>query len=314
VNLLRNGPTAVLMYHSIATRRRDPHELAVSPDHFAAQIEHLTGRAEVVPFRDVLRPAPGPRVAITFDDGYADNLHVAKPVLAAAAAPATVFIATDNVTDRTREFWSNRIEHVILDAPDRCAVLELEVEGRRVRVDVRTPEGRARALVVVHRMLRRRPLPEIETALRTVAEQMGSGEQLCAEHCMMTDDEVRALVSDGLIEVGGHTRSHVMLSAVPAAEQRREIGEGRAVLESIVDRPVMSFAYPFGAWGEYNRASVNAVRDAGYEAACTTRTGLVSPVFGRFRIPRFMVLDWDADTFAAALEHWFKGRRAPQSY
>ena len=90
-----------------------------------------------------------------------------------------------------------------------------------------------------------------------------------------------------------------MLSAVSAAEQRQEIGEGRAILESIVNRPVTSFAYPFGAWGEYNGASVDAVRDAGYEAACTTREGLVSRVFGRFRIPRFMVLDWDAETFAA---------------
>jgi peptidoglycan/xylan/chitin deacetylase (PgdA/CDA1 family) len=130
----------------------------------------------------------------------------------------------------------------------------------------------------------------------------------------MTPDEVRALASDGLVEIGGHTRSHVMLSAVPAAEQRRDIGEGRAILESIVDAPVTSFAYPFGAWGEYNRASVDAVRDAGYEAACTTRNGLVSSVFGRFRIPRFMVLDWDTDTFASALKRWFTGRRAPESF
>jgi len=314
MNLLRNGPNAVLMYHSIATRRRDPHLLTVSPDHFAAQIERLSRLAEVVPFLDVLRPAPGPRVAITFDDGYADNLHAAKPVLAAAGVPATVFIATDNVTDGTREFWSDRIEHLILDAPAGCEMLELEVQGRRVLVDVRTPEGRARALVVVHRMLRCRPQSEIAAALRNVAEQMGSTEQTCADHRMMTPEEVRSLVSDGLVDVGGHTRTHVMLSAVPADEQRREIGEGRSVLESIVDAPVMSFAYPFGAWGEYNRASVDAVRDAGYEAACTTRNGLVSPRFGRFRIPRFMVLDWDGPTFVAAVERWFTGRRSPLSF
>jgi peptidoglycan/xylan/chitin deacetylase (PgdA/CDA1 family) len=163
-------------------------------------------------------------------------------------------------------------------------------------------------------MLRCRPLSEIEAALRNVAEQLGSTEQTCADHRMMTPEEVRALVSDDLVEVGGHTRTHVMLSAVPAEDQLREIGEGRAILESIVDAPVTSFAYPFGAWGEYNRASVRAVRDAGYEAACTTRNGLVSALFGRFRIPRFMVLDWEASTFAAALEHWFAGRRAPQSF
>ena len=59
MNLLRNGPTAVLMYHSIATRRRDPFQLAVSPEHFAAQIERLREVADVVPFSDVLRSAPG---------------------------------------------------------------------------------------------------------------------------------------------------------------------------------------------------------------------------------------------------------------
>ncbi len=307
MNVLRQGPTAVLMYHSIAARVRDPNRLSVSPDRFAAQLECLVHLADVVPLAQVDAPSTGPRFVLTFDDGYANNLTLAEPLLRAAQMPATVFVATDNVTEPTREFWSNRLEHLVLDAEPPVQRLVVEISGRTVSVDVRTPAGRERAYRLVHRLLRRLPVSTIETKLVEIGEQLGSTGRVCPEHRMMMPHEVRRLAAAGLVEVGGHTISHSMLSALAPDDQRHEVGGGRARLQEIVGRPVSSFAYPFGDWGEFDRASVAAVREAGYVRACTTRFGLFYPTMSRFRIPRFPVLDWDEHEFARVVKRWLKG-------
>ena len=55
----------------------------------------------------------GREVAITFDDGYRDNLTSAKPILERAEAPATVFITMDRL-GAAREFWWDELAHMCL--------------------------------------------------------------------------------------------------------------------------------------------------------------------------------------------------------
>ena len=307
--LLRHGPTAVLMYGSIAARARDPNFLAVDPERFADHLEHLRHAADVVPLMELGLKSTGPRIVITFDDGYANNATVAEPLLTAAQLPATVFVATDNVDNPRREFWSNRLEHLVLDADPATGLLDVRINGRRVQADVRTPAGRERTCRFIHRALRPFPVPVIEEELVGVGAQLGSDGSTCPDHRMMTQDELQRLAASPLIEVGGHTISHPVLAALSPDEQRHQIGDGRSRLEEMTGCSVSSFAYPFGGRGDFNRTSVAAVREAGYRRACTTRVGLFYPPMSRFRIPRFMVLNWDRREFASQLKRWLEGAR-----
>ena len=95
----RRPKPVILMYHRVAVPRVDPWDLAVHPDHFADQLAVLrTSRRPLAlsEFVDRARRGslPGDAVAITFDDGYADTLRQARPRLAAAGVPATLFLAT----------------------------------------------------------------------------------------------------------------------------------------------------------------------------------------------------------------------------
>ena len=108
----------ILMYHRIADEPVDPWGLAVSPARFEEQLQVLRRTRHPLPLTDfvhrlVAGTLPARAVALTFDDGYADNLFAGKPRLVAADIPATVFLATGYL-DRTGEFWWDELARLIL--------------------------------------------------------------------------------------------------------------------------------------------------------------------------------------------------------
>ena len=87
---------AVLMYHSVSPYSSDPYLVTVSPARFRQQMAWLRARGlRGVGVAELLaaRAADGARglVGLTFDDGYADFMHYALPVLARYGFAATVF-------------------------------------------------------------------------------------------------------------------------------------------------------------------------------------------------------------------------------
>jgi peptidoglycan/xylan/chitin deacetylase (PgdA/CDA1 family) len=108
------------VYHAIGFVARNAPEWNgfVRPDRFAAQMDYLAQRRQVIPLDALLSPAPRtgpPRVAITFDDAYTSVLEHAVPVLRAHGFPATFFVPTkwigtanewDPKTELARELMS----------------------------------------------------------------------------------------------------------------------------------------------------------------------------------------------------------------
>ena len=303
----RHAPGLVLAYHRVTELPRDPFGLAVRPDRFAAHIDALLRAADVVPIAEVLRPAAGGRrrVAVTLDDGYADNAEVAAPILKEKGVPATFFVVTGGLDEGT-EFWWDRLEHVVLDAPDGVGPVDVELGGRLLRVDTRTEAGRQRALVALNRRMRVLRPELVERALDAVGAILGQWRGTCENHRRVTSDQVRDLLSAG--DVGAHTRTHPLLPALDGDRARQEIAGSRDDAERLVGGPVRNFAYPFGMDGAFDAAVARIVRDTGLETACVNLPGVVRKRTNRYLIPRASVGDIDAVAFTARVDRWFEGR------
>lgn len=279
------GPSAILLYHRVAEVDGDPHRLCVEPVRFAAHVEHLRLRADIVPLHTVCRPSRRTRVAITFDDGYADNATAVAPMLERLEAPATFFVVAG--TPRSRGFWWDRLERLMLDREPLDDFILLNIAGRPVRIDVRTARSRRRAHESVYRRLRRLPDDAIERALSDVDRQYGGSAR--ANPDLLSDDQLRALAEHPLFDVGAHTLTHPYLPSLPAAAKLDEAAGAKRLLERVIGGPVRTCSYPHGG---YDVGTLAAAAAAGYELACSSDVGRVRPWSARLRLPRNVVLDW----------------------
>ena len=268
---------------------------------------------------------PDRSVVVTFDDGYADNLHNAKPLLERYDVPATVFLST-GYTGHAREFWWDELDRLLLRPGTLPERLSLSVNGRMYRWELgeathyseeasrryshwrageEAPSSRHSLYSSLWELLRPMTEDERQRVLHELREWAGAESAGRPSHRPLTLEEVVALAQGELVEVGAHTVNHPALSALSPASQRDEILESKARLEEILGCPVTSFAYPYGWWSDYTPETVSIVREAGFACACSNFRGLVERSTDPFQLPRVQVRDWDGDKLARRLARWF---------
>src|SRR5829696_4965924 len=108
----------ILLYHRVIEIPSDPHLLSVTPSHFAEHLEVLRKYANPIRLEQAYRALEANKIAdrtvvITSDDGYADNLTHAVPLLEQHDVPATVFV-TSGYVNGGREFWWDELDRLLL--------------------------------------------------------------------------------------------------------------------------------------------------------------------------------------------------------
>jgi peptidoglycan/xylan/chitin deacetylase (PgdA/CDA1 family) len=313
------------MYHRINAGDPDVWGSSVTPAHLAEHLKILREIAVPLSLADFVRAHRGgklPRnaVAVTFDDGYADNLFEALPLLESFAIPATVFI-TSRYVGSEREFWWDELEQVLLRPGELPEVLELTINGefrrwelgrsaiyrrREHNLHLKAWEGKPGSRLQFYYSVWQALQPCTHEArleyLQTIARWAGTRPSARMSRRVLDHTELEKLASSRLIEIGAHSASHALLPAHPPAVQLGEIRDNKIYLESLLGQPLTSFAYPHGSYDAQTRA---LVKSAGFACACTTAPRRVARRFGdAFQLPRFQVENWSGDQFAGRLCCW----------
>lgn len=283
----RRGALIVLIYHRVLPA--PDLLLADEPDAatFAAQMDFVADMFRVLPLADAVNALgrgtlPPRAAAITFDDGYANNLEVAAPILTARGITASFFIATGFVDGGA--MWNDLVIDALRSAPAEFDLDSLGL-GRYALPDM---PARRQALDKIIGKLKYKELPERLRCATELARLAGiSG----GHRPMMSESQLRELARLGM-DVGAHCVQHPILARLAPAEARREIFESKARLGAITGQRVRTFAYPNGRPGiDYGPEHVAMVREAGFSAAVTTAWGAASRGIDPMQIPR--VAPWD---------------------
>jgi peptidoglycan/xylan/chitin deacetylase (PgdA/CDA1 family) len=296
----------ILSYHRIAAPSWDPWSVCVSPEHFERQLAVLSRRAEVVPLSALgsrLRAGRRgrPVIALTFDDGYVDNLHNALPLLEQYDIPATVFIATGWV-DHGGPFWWDQLIATVSSIDPLPPMVSVSVGDDEFVWRPNRARCHRRERDRLHRALWSRLVAaaddEREVALKQLQRYGTSEADVDPATRPMTCDELRQLAASPLVEIGAHTVSHCSLSQLSADSQYEEIAESRQQCLELSGQLPTSFAYPFG---DFDTRTPELVRAAGFERACSTQKDIVWSSADQMLLPRIPVYDCPTRDFSTHL-------------
>jgi peptidoglycan/xylan/chitin deacetylase (PgdA/CDA1 family) len=321
----RFTPGAVILcYHRVGGALADPYSLSIRVERFEEQMEHLRRHAAPVHLSElVARVRKGAvqsgMVAVTFDDGYASVLDQAYPILLRLGIPATVF-ATSDYLGSARESWSDELEQILLQPGPLPDYLFITIDERpfhwhleqstsynpddaiRYRTWTLTshhdPTSRHRLLRILFFQL----LSLTETSRLAVLNQIARWAKQTPQprptHRFLSPDELATLAADPLMEIGSHSMSHPVLPKLSSQRQRDEIAGSREVLRTLTGDRIRTFSYPYGA---RSPETIQLVKQAGYDSACTTFADIIFASADPFQLPRVQIGDWHTHTFVRRL-------------
>lgn len=254
----------ILCYHGICEDRLAgepwmPH-FFVKQSVFDQQLRYLSRNARVLPLSEAAArlhagTLPPRSVCLTFDDGYANNLHLAYPLLQRYETPATIFVSTSYV-----------------ESGDFFPFLKLKL----VPSNPARPPYKSSPLDSV--------MQTVEPAWNDVRLRLTRDQQSALR--ALTVEETRAF-DPLLVELGAHGHTHCILGNETASRRENEIRTSIRRIAGWIGRPVRLFSYPNGQAGDFNEADKGILRTEGIKAAVAGMAGANTSHADPFALRRY---------------------------
>lgn len=283
----------ILMYHGVVERPLVPacwQQLPVAA--FRRQVEWVGRRFRVLPLVEALDrmregTLPPRSCALTFDDGFENDVSVAAPILARLGLPATVFVVTD-LLGTTEVPWPDRL--YLAFARTRATRLDGAPAGLGV-LPLGSDEARGDAYVQVVRALKALEPRAKDGALVALTDALGAPRTPePGEFRLMTWEQAIALDRGGLVGIAAHTRTHEILARLPTVEAvRDQVIASQRALTARLGRAPRVFAYPNGRAVDVDDRAKAAVVEAGIPWALTTVEGFATAAGDPLALPRLPI-------------------------
>lgn len=299
----------ILCYHGVSLL--DEHQWApsfyISPKTFHSRMEALARDGyRVLPLREAVellyaRQLPPRSAVITFDDGAADFVLRAVPILEQFGFPATVYLTT-YYCGRNRPVFGVFCAYMLWRSRGRAIDLSA-ILGSGARWDLRSVVIRQQALAAINQHVERGQLSsgEQDELAKDIALRLGLDyDQLIGTRLLqlLAPDDVRQL-SDRGIDFQLHTHRH--RTPLDRTSFRRELADNARCLTEFSGKKPEHFCYPNG---NYHPAFVAWLREEGIKTATTCDTGIASAASDPLLLPR--VVDGEHLT-AVEFESWLAG-------
>lgn len=272
----KHSPPVILMYHGVS---RDPRPSGLcnfegkhlAMDVFARHLRILRRSRNVIQLSELVDGMYAGRdmrntVAITFDDGYENNVLVAAPMLADFRMPASFFLSTGFIgTDRL--VWTDHLEVAL----DRTSHAEVRLPTGTGEMSIRSLQEKKDALRKIKGMLKGLSHASLDATVENIARQLDVPDaRATGDYRFMNWGQVRGLVRNGF-EVGAHTISHPILTRIPYEDAVSEILGSRDMILRETGQCCPVFCFPNGKASDFSEPLLALCREHFRAALATTR-------------------------------------------
>ena len=286
------GSGAVLMLHSIVANDYIlPRENVQTSAAFLEKMiqYYLAQRIPVLSLSEAMAQLEGKSarrfVSFTLDDGYRDNLTVALPIFKKYGLPFTMYVTSAFLERRCDDYRWGQLRHLVMDNS------MIDVDFLEERLTTGSRFEKIQAYRKLNRWMKDGLLGASEFKSLFEMYRMTASDAL--ERDALTTGELAAAArAEPLLEIGGHTTTHTRLALLDEAAALHDIRHNKTQLESIADREVRHFAYPFGDEASCGAREFQLANAAGFQTAVTTRIGNLFPEHAQHRwcLPRLRFL------------------------
>lgn len=275
--LARRDSLLVINYHRVGNKSTEIFDELVysaTAEEFEEQVGYLDRQFGVATLDDAIAFAlgektfRGPRILITFDDGYIDNYTIAFPILRKLGVQATFFLVSTYLHRPVVPWW-DKIAYLVRNSSLKTLRLSYPQA-----LETALPAGRRAQ--EIRRVVDLYKLPETtdtERFIKELEQACGPVPEMPESRLFLNATEARQMVAGGMA-VGSHTATHPILSKLSEAEQLQELSSSKLALEQEIGVPIAALAYPVGSPSAFNGSTFSALDKVGYKAAFSFYGGL----------------------------------------
>lgn len=305
----------ILMYHGVVKKPLVPFcWTQINEREMEYQLTYLKKHYSILKLSEVMDriqnslPLPHNTAVVTFDDGYKNNFTIAYPLLKRLEIPATIFLATGSISTKALN-WYDQLYLGIKNSDEK--EIDLRQYGLGLN-SLASDKKKQHSFENIVEHLKRVPSNLKEAILKDILHTLGTYKNMSETDFVPLDwKEIIKMDQEGLVEFGGHSVTHNILSRLSDAEMENEIVQSCKAIENHLGAKCMSFAYPNGTRNDFTQRSKDLLRMNGIQCGLTTISGLNTVNEDRYELKRIGV---GADTSKArfklltsgALDHFKK--------
>jgi len=233
-------------------------------------------------------------VAITFDDGYSDNLTHALPVLEKYNAPFTVFLITA-FPDHRMILWWYLLEELVMNNPE----IAFSDNGRSFSYVTSTEAEKRDAFWEIRRYIMNSDQEQLVPVFRNIFNATEEKLYEPVRQMALSWEQVREMAGHPLVTMGAHTVNHPVLSQLSEEKVRAEISNSMEIIEERTGRPVSHFAYPYGISSAAGPREFELAARCNLKSAFTTESSNISRRHSKqlMALPRIEITEGWSDLY-----------------
>jgi peptidoglycan/xylan/chitin deacetylase (PgdA/CDA1 family) len=272
---------SILCYHGIidkSTYGFNSSGKHLNENEFDNQMGFLARNFEIVSMQNIenyflgLESLPKKSVAITFDDGYANNLWTAHPILEKYGLSATIYLATEYINSR-KIMWTDRLELALIQSQ----VTEFEVLLDKIQhFDISNLTNKLNAFKTIKSYIKRAN-PKLNNIILDDIDQkleIDKNVIIPSIHKFLDWDEVRFMNSSGVWDIGAHTEKHYSLGTLNRHDGIKQINDSILKVKTELRSNVLPlFSYPEGRDFDMPKYAIKFLRSIGLKSAPSANPG-----------------------------------------
>ena len=282
------GKGAILVYHRVVKDEEIEEDLelglTVSCSNFEKHIKEIKSKYKICSMDEFVRNLKKKNnefmVAITFDDGYKDNLYQALPILTKYEAPASIYVTTRFLNQEV-DIWWYELGEVIQNRTE----INFQYKEKKFNFLL---DNKKRKFLAYQNLMKLFKSLKIDAQNELMEKITNTKKRKNYSHICLNSEEILMLEKNPLITINSHGHNHQNLKILSDDEVKYEITKSLEVLENLINRKVKHFAYPFGGKDQVSTREYNVIEDMNFDSAVI---GSVYPIkdCNFFSLPRIYV-------------------------